>query len=298
MDEITISVPRKIENDIDGFEFFIELYKILKESYGKKIILDFNKTRWLEANLSAILGAILSFGLVNNKIGIKRVSKSISKILIKNKFFKYFGIGEDLDDLYETTIKYAQFAESDKIKFQKYLKEEFIPRLNLSMSDEFSKELRGNLEEVFQNSRIHGKCDNIHVCGQYFYSNRKVKFTIVDLGKTIYQNYIEYFEEEVSDEFAIDWATQDGNSTKDVDETGGIGLFQLCEFIRENGGKIQIVSAKGYWEENSNKIVTHKYEYPFDGTIVNIEVNVDNKLYLSRNEKGNSEIYDEIDNIF
>ena len=41
-----------------------------------------------------------------------------------------------------------------------------------------------------------------------------------------------------------------------------------------------------------------KYKYPFDGTIVNIEVNVDNKLYLSKNEKGNSEIYEEIDNIF
>lgn len=298
MDEITVSVPRKIENDIEGFNFFIELYKTLNQSCGKKIILDFNKTRWLEANLSAILGAILSFGLVNNRIGVKRVSKSISKILIRNKFFKHFGVGENLDDSYETTIRYARFAESDKVKFQKYLKEEFIPKLNLSMSDEFSKELRGNLEEVFQNSRIHGKCDNIHVCGQYFYSNRKVKFTIVDLGKTIYQNYIEYFEEEISDELAIDWATKDGNSTKDVDETGGIGLFQLCEFIRENGGKIQIVSARGYWEENCCEVITHKYQYPFDGTIVNIEVNVDNKLYLSRNEKGNSEIYDEIDNIF
>ena len=188
MDEIMIYVPRKIENNIEGFQFFIELYKILKESYGKKIILDFNKTRWLEANLSAILGAILSFGLVNNKIEIKRVSKSISKILIRNKFFEYFGVGDNLDDLYETTIRYAQFDESDKVNFQKYLKEEFIPRLNLSMSNEFSKELRGNLEEVFQNSRIHGKCNNIHVCGQYFYSNKKVKFTIVDLGKTIYQN--------------------------------------------------------------------------------------------------------------
>lgn len=298
MDEIIVYVPRKIENNIEGFQFFIELYKTFKESYGKKVILNFSKTRWLEANLSAILGAILSFGLAGNRIGIKRVSKSISKILIKNKFFESFGIVENLDDLFETIIRYSQFAEGDKVKFQRYLKEEFIPRLNLSMSDEFSKELRGNLEEVFQNSRIHGKCDNIHVCGQYFYSNKKVKFTIVDLGKTIYQNYTEYFGEEISDEFAIDWATKDGNSTKDIDETGGIGLFQLCEFIRENGGKIQIVSSRGYWEENCEKIITHKYKYPFDGTIVNIEVNVDNKLYLSKNEKDNSEIYGEIDNIF
>lgn len=68
--------------------------------------------------------------------------------------------------------------------------------------------------------------------------------------------------------------------------------------LRENGGKIQIVSARGYWEENCDKIITHKYEHPFDGTIVNIEVNVDNKLYLTRDEKENSEIYEEIDNIF
>ena len=248
--------------------------------------------------LSAIFGAILSFGLVNNKIQIKRVSKGISRILIKNKFLKSYGVGKNICDSYGTTIKYAHFAEDDRVKFQKYLKEEFIPRVNLTMSDEFSKELRGNLEEIFQNSRIHGKCDNIHVCGQYFYSNKKVKFTIVDLGKTIYQNCIEYFGKEVSDEIAIDWATKDGNSTKSKDETGGIGLFQLREFIKENEGKIQIVSAKGYWEETCNRITMHKYEYPFDGTIVNIEVNVDNKVYLTRSEKENSEMYNKIDNIF
>jgi hypothetical protein len=72
---------------------------------------------------------------------INRVSKSISKILIRNKFFKCFGIGDNLNDLYETTIRYAQFDENDKVKFQKYLKEEFIPRLNLSMSENLVKSL-------------------------------------------------------------------------------------------------------------------------------------------------------------
>lgn len=297
MDEIVVSVPKKIENDITGFEFFINLYRIIKKSYNKKIILDFSKTRWLEANLSAILGVILLEGLPKNQIFIRRISKSISKILIRNKFFKNFGLKYNLDDSYDTTIRYSQFSENDRIKFQRYLKEEFIPKLNLSMSNEFSRELRGNLEEVFQNARIHGKCKDIHVCGQYFYAHKKVKFTIVDLGSTIYQNYVEYFKEEISDEWAIDWATQDGNSTKDKNETGGIGLFQLREFIKENGGKIQIVSAKGYWEENGDKIITHKYDYPFKGTIVNIEVNVNDKLYLSKSEKDDN-IYKEIDNIF
>lgn len=298
MKDITIFVPKKIENDVEGFEFFIELYKVFKDYSDKQIILDFSKTRWLEANLSAILGAIVSFGLNNNRIRLARVSKSVKKILIRNKFFKTFGLDDDLDDLYKTTIRYSQFRESDKIKFQKYLKEEFIPRIKLSMTDEFSKELRLNLEEVFQNARIHGKCDNIHVCGQYYYSNKKVKFTIVDLGKTIHQNYIEYFKKEISDELAIYWATKDGNSTKDIDETGGIGLFQLCEFIKANGGKIQIISAKGYWEKNNDEVITYKYDYPFDGTIVNIEVNVTEEVYSSKNERNNNEVVEEVENIF
>lgn len=297
MEEVVIYVPRKIENDIQGFEFLIKLYTTLKETRCKRITIDFNKTRWLEANLSAVLGVILEVGVNNNnKITIKRISKSISRILIKNEFFKSLGIEIELKDLYETTIRYAIFKKDDKIEFQEYLKKEFIPKLNLAMSDEFAKELRGNFEEVFQNARIHGQCDNIHVCGQYFYSNERVKFTIVDIGRTIHQNYTKYFGANISDEDAIDWATKDGSSTKDRDETGGIGLFQLREFIKENGGKIQIISSKGYWEETCGEKVLHKYDYSFDGTIVNIEVDVNKKMYLSKREI--TEVYEEIDNIF
>ena len=90
-----------LNEQIMPYDKAVELMKAAaKKSYGKKIILDFNKTRWLEANLSAIFGAILSFGLVNNKIQINRVSKSISRILIKNKFLKSYGFGENLYDTY------------------------------------------------------------------------------------------------------------------------------------------------------------------------------------------------------
>ena len=61
MEEVVIYVPRKIENDIQGFEFLIKLYTTLKETRCKRITIDFNKTRWLEANLSAVLGVINSW---------------------------------------------------------------------------------------------------------------------------------------------------------------------------------------------------------------------------------------------
>ncbi|EHK2348594.1 hypothetical protein JJB67_14925 [Clostridium perfringens] len=299
MDEIYIEIPKKIENNIEGFQFFCSLFQKMKKTKNSIINLDFNKTRWLEANLSSILGAIISVGTVNNKIKIIRISNSVSRILSKNSFLKKVGIKDEIEDTYGTTIKYAEFKETDRVKFQGYLKSEFIPGIKISMSEKFKRKLRLNLEEVFQNARIHGRCDNIHVCGQYFFQHKKVMFTIVDLGRTIVQNYNEYFCENISAEKAIDWVTKDGNSTKDSDETGGIGLFQLREFLKENGGKIQIISSNGYWEECGDNIFMHIFNDIFDGTIVNIEVNVNDKFYLTENEKNDSnELIFDIDNIF
>ena len=284
MDEIYIEIPKKIENNIEGFQFFCSLFQKMKKTKNSIINLDFNKTRWLEANLSSILGAIISVGTVNNKIKIIRISNSVSRILSKNSFLKKVGIKDEIEDTYGTTIKYAEFKETDRVKFQGYLKSEFIPGIKISMSE---------------NARIHGRCDNIHVCGQYFFQHKKVMFTIVDLGRTIVQNYNEYFCENISAEKAIDWVTKDGNSTKDSDETGGIGLFQLREFLKENGGKIQIISSNGYWEECGDNIFMHIFNDIFDGTIVNIEVNVNDKFYLTENEKNDSnELIFDIDNIF
>lgn len=287
MSEIIINMPVKIKNDQSSFEFLIcNLYHQIINIKNSKIVLNFKKTRWLEANLTSVLGSI--FTLVfknNNELCLRSINKSIRNVLIKNEFYKNFGIDIELEDTYQSTIKYTRFVPEDKVKFQKYLKEEFIPKINLQMSENFDKELRLNLEEVFQNARTHGKCEYIFVCGQYFYSNKKVTFTIVDLGKTIPENVKNKLQTEINDVDCIDWATKDGNSTK-VGISGGIGLFQLSEFLKENEGKMQIISAYGYWEQDNKNITKQILDTPFYGTIVNIQVNINDKLYLSLEEKG------------
>ncbi|WP_270599527.1 hypothetical protein [Clostridium baratii] len=300
MKKLIVEMPKSIKNNKEGFGFFVDLFHTMENNVDKEIILDFNKTRWLEANLSAILGAIISMGSKNNNIEIIRISSSVNRILQRNKFLSKFGKEESYIDYYETTIRYSEFKESDKIKFQEYLKSEFIPGIQINMSDEFKKELRLNLEEIFQNARIHGKCDNIHVCGQYFFKNQKVMFTIVDLGKTIVQNYKDYFDDkQIKADKAIDWVTKDGNSTKNDDETGGIGLYQLRQFLKENGGTMQIISSNGYWEENGDYKTMHIYDRAFGGTIVNIEVKVNEILYKTDREKITlKDDYIDLNNIF
>lgn len=296
MDKITINIPKQLENDINSFRFFHKLFSEIKELHNKDIYFDFKKNRWLEANLTAILGSIFSHLIENNnKVSFGGMSNSVRNVLLKNGFLNSFGLVDSLNDIYESTIKYNKFLSKDRVSFQIYLKDEFIPKINLIMTNEFKKEFRLNLEEVFQNSRIHGKCENIYVCGQYYYHHKKVKFTIVDLGVSIPEHVRGKLEVDINDDDAINWATKDGNSTK-IDTSGGIGLYQLREFLKENGGKIQISSGSGYWEECENIINKTNFEHIFKGTIVNIEVDINNKVYISTNEK--NDLNSVVTNIF
>jgi hypothetical protein len=47
---------------------------------------------------------------------------------------------------------------------------------------------------------------------------------------------------------AIEWALQEGNTTRKGSVPGGLGLKLIREFIAMNKGRIQIVSDRGYWE--------------------------------------------------
>lgn len=299
MEEITIKVPTKVENDLEGFNFFIDLYEDVKDIKNKRVILNFSKTRWFEANLTAVLGAILTDSKINNNvIIIDKISASIKRILRKNHFLKKLEIEDDLEDTYGTTIKYYEFSAEEKDEFQKYIKNEFLPKININMTEEFTKDFRVALEELFQNARLHGRCSSIYACGQFYFSHKTVKFTIVDLGDTIIENVKNKFNDNsIKADSAIEWATIDGNTTRKEGETGGIGLPLLIDFLQSNKGKMQIISSNGYWEKGYGERYSSCYKNEFPGTIVNIEVNVsDNKKYESKKEK--RDLNKLIENIF
>ena len=299
MNEIIIQMPKNINDNKDSFNFLVcSLYSKIKPITNSKIILDFKKTRWVEGNIVTLLGAIVDTILSNNnKLAFKSVSKSINNLLNKNGFLEKYGLIEQSNGIYKSSIKFEIFTPNDKVKFQKYLKEEFIPRLNLTMSESFERDLRLNLEEVFQNARTHGKCNSIFVCGQYFYNLKKVKFTIIDLGKTIPDNVRTKLPIDTSDIECIHWSTKNGNSTK-IGISGGLGLYNLSEFLKDNGGIMQIISSSGYWEQNKNKVIKSSFSNKFDGTIVNIQVNINNKTYISLEEKNEINKNNYISNIF
>src|SRR5690606_30003974 len=111
-----------------------------------------------------------------------------------------------------------------------------------------------------------------------FFPNRHLlNFSVVDLGIGIQANVEKHTGVHFAPQTAIVWATEARNTTKRGGIPGGLGLKLLREFISLNGGRIQIVSDSGYWQQTKDKTMSRQLQYAFPGTVVTIEINTADK---------------------
>lgn len=285
-----ILLAKSIQSNPSGYEFLIDLFHKAKTSSETNIIFDFKNTTWFEANLAAMLGAIIE--LLNNSdknIFIENVNSKIRSILRRNKFLYGYGYSYSYpDDSYNTIIPYKTFSHKNDDGFMNYIKHELLTKPDFpSHSKLLGKKISQNIFELYENARTHGLCKKIHTCGQY-YPNKKPKrldITIVDMGITIKTNVNEYLGKKLCGYDTIKWALKYGNTTKTGNISGGLGLDIIFKFIKHNEGKIQIISADGYWEFRKGRTSTTLFDYPFPGTIANLEFNLDDKTYYFLKEE-------------
>lgn len=278
--EWVVQVPARIANSFYSFERIIRIHEKLITLHNETVIFDFSGANWFDANLSAVLGAIFINLIENkNKVMIRGMSGAIKNILEKNKFLSTFGLNST-PDVYNTTIDFNIFNKSDRIKFQEYIDSNLLPKITIKMDVHFKSIFASNLEEIYQNARTHGDSSKIITCGQWYPNQKKIKFTICDIGLTIPEN-TRALQPDLSPSESINWATKYGNSSKPSFESGGLGLYNLKSFIESNRGKMHIISGNGYWGF-SNEISLVDLDYHFNGTIVNLEINLnDENMYYS-----------------
>ncbi len=272
--------PKSIKSDFEGYNALMDFYNKTKNLVVEEIILDFDDTKWLEANLIAILGAILNKAQSElNDVRIENLSKNIKDLFSRNLFLSHFG-GLQIPDYYETTIKYRKFKITEEKLFKDYLDRELLSKKAMpDMSILLRKKISESIFEIFNNAVIHGHCDNIFSCGQYYPNKKRLDFTIVDIGKTIKINVNDYMKKNFSGKSAIEWAVTEGNTTKQEAIPGGLGLSLIREFLKKNSGKIQIISADGYWEQKENSENSNVFSLSFPGTVVNLEFNIEDRNY-------------------
>lgn len=266
------------------------LHNKLSKLEFEDIILDFSKNSWFEANLCAALGAIINEAGKNlNLISLKSLRPLQEDIFRRNHFLASFD-GEKITDYNETTIKYRRNKLTDDKLIKEFLDKELVTKPDFPKLSEAAKaEIIRSIFEIYSNAVIHGDCEDVFSCGQFYPNKRppRIDFTIVDVGKTIKKNVSDHLQQETDGIDAIRWAMVENHTTKPKKDNipGGLGLKIIKEFVKLNKGKVQIVSSDGYYEFKKGREKYESLVNPFPGTLVNLEFNLDDQSFYYLEEE-------------
>ena len=276
----------EVRSSQQGFSRLAQLAATLDPYLFENFEIDFSLCSWFDANMCAPLGVVLAHAIDNiNTIKLTGLQSKIQTILSKNRFLTAFGYSE-LTDNHGTTIPYRQFSTTDNRFFAAYLNQHMRGKELPIMSAALSERFKNSILEIFVNSAMHSESKlGIFACGQFYPAMHHLDFCVADAGIGIRRKIYKELGLKINSDKAIEWALQEGNTTRKGNVPGGLGLKLIREFIARNKGRIQIVSDRGYWEFNSHGETLSRIDTPFPGTVINIEINTaDTGSYCLRSE--------------
>ena len=278
MKEKEIMIPQSIHSTYEGYSELLGTFQCYVKDVPsdlERIVMNFRRNTWFDANLLPIIYAFAEYG--DKEHGIQSMYDNQSecklhKILIRNNFGKLCFSLDHKPMKNETVVPFKIFRSSDTYGFGNYIDAEIV-RYFPVMEENVKRDLSVYIQELFGNAQIHGNCLKVFTCGQYYPTSQKMDFTIVNLGTTIKNNvesYLSDMDQKVPMN-CIEWAVQPEHTTKRLN-SGGIGLSLMEEFIRYNKGKYQIISGNEFWELNREIEDERELSSYFPGTIINIEI--------------------------
>ena len=291
----TIKIPREFNLDYKTTnDFLSQVDSIDLSSLDKDVILDFGENIWFNAELTTFLGAIIA-RLNNNgfKVYISKLSNRVELILQKNGFLTAYGLKNDADDTYKTTIPFYIVPAKSIKEIDQYLEVKVFSKISELRKNTITPsdiELMENaVYEVVHNITDHSESSHVIMCGQYYPSKERVVFTIADIGVSLPKKVTENMDHLISDLECIDWAVKKGNSTKTI-QSSGLGLYDISSQLRKSG-TLHIISRDAYWMmERGGLSFKKNLDNSFFGTLINLDFHLD--------ASDNSEDVDDIIDIF
>ncbi len=162
-------IPNRVSSDFIGFNYLATLNQQFESLEFEQISIDFSDNTWFEANLCAVLGAILlEAGDRFNEITIVNLANKQKDIFSRNHFLASLG-GVKIADYNDTTIKYRRNKMSEDKLIKEFLYKELINKHDFpKLSSAAKNEIIRSIFEIYSNAIIHGDCTEVFSCGQYY----------------------------------------------------------------------------------------------------------------------------------
>ncbi|EOE05038.1 hypothetical protein Q9Q_02853 [Enterococcus faecalis EnGen0078] len=262
-----------------------------REKNKNNIALDFSNTSWIDAEATPFLGVLVQ-KLQDQNLNIYAKlpeNKNVVQILEKNGFLSAYGLSKNkLADVYGTTIPYSVLNSHNDSEIDEFLENRVFKLIHKYIKKDEIEIIRDAINEISHNVKDHSTQPLLYFCGQFYPQKKYIALTLTDNGITIPKKIKHKFSSKInqSDFALIEWATGQGNSTKNV-ASSGLGLFDIKSNI-EGIGEFTILSNYGYWEQKSDGTKqNYTLSTPYPGTLISLKfLTYDNesRIYSSEND--------------
>jgi 3-deoxy-D-manno-octulosonate 8-phosphate phosphatase KdsC-like HAD superfamily phosphatase len=297
-------IINKIDTIFDAIYFFDKIIDVIDGN----LIINFSSANFIRNHFLSIIGMGLEV-VKKRGVSIDIIKPKDPKVLHSMKrinFLSVFCDEDNKDDTYKTMVKYTNIPLKDNSlilqEFYSYFIMQFVGKVG-NLSPQLQKKILQKIFELFSNVFRHSDSPlGLFCSGQFYPTQDKFNFTIVDNGITIRKNVNKYLTKEfiksrssldkllgkkfepINSVESIRWALMNNNSTTGE---GGLGLSLLMDLIKASNGSIEIISGNGYYGINNADETVKELKKSFAGTIISIELNTNSGTYYFLKEEKN-----------
>lgn len=255
------------------------------------VVFDFEKCEFIGPTAVVVLGAI--FSEMREK-GIKPIinwssmSRKVLVNLCQNGFAKSHG--HNHSPWSGNSIPYRQDLINDPDAILSHLTDKWLNKNWVNFSDMLRNAIAGRVWEMYANAFEHSQAaTGVFSCGQYFHTKKELLLSVVDFGIGIPEKIRNFQIErglDIGDDAAcLKWAFASGNTTEvKAGIPRGLGLDLLREFVYLNHGSLEIYSGNAYASVDENGVSFVNRKSCFNGTLVQLKIICDDRLYKFRSE--------------
>jgi hypothetical protein len=269
-------ISGELRTSSNGFKKLMGFYHHAVSNPGATYQLDFGSISFFDANMSAILMAILDKLKIDNRNRFQIDEEQINtrcEVLRRNGFISSLNGSSNKDgDIRKSTVQLMTFHPTDADKFVSYIENDFLKHRGLDgkLDEPDAQKIKESYLEIFANVDLHAETNRpLYTCGQYYPTKRQFKFTLTDVGVGFLKKIGQKYPKVKTYEDAIDWALK-GHSTKSGTTKGGTGLQGILKYCLQTKGEFHIVSGDCYWVFTGTKIAKFYLERHFCGTTVHL----------------------------
>lgn len=282
----------------DKISDFRRLFEIRSQVDGwfEDVRFDFTECQFLRSNAVAFLGGLARS--VESKSGSvvfdcnTLQNEAVITNLRQNGFAGNFG--ECSPGWDGNSIQYREDTHLEMNSIMDYLTYNWIGKGWIHVSHELCDAIVGQMWEIYNNAFEHGNSPiGVVSCGQHFPKQKTLILSVIDFGIGIASNVRNFLRHKVHEEDRVsrlsggkclEWAFKEGNTTCMSEIPRGLGLDFLKRFVRLNQGKLEVYSNDGYVIIDKDRECYSTLDFSFNGTVIHITLQCDEKLYRFYNE--------------